>query len=398
MLSTHSSHEYVVRVIAQEYNITTSRAAGIIQLQHNEEQLKKDPTFHVNHGLQAYVDETVRRNIAEIYDDYGEVNPLTFVEDPIASTGSIQRKDTGSPTLVRASELMDVEAMMRKTRKMELEEAKVRIDNHIYVEDVDDRTRKVALDQEATRLLKMTRGMENFYEDMAKEKVEEQEEKVEDANSLLKETDNAADVVSDSISASSAKPKQKKKKAKSKKATVRVPPNLNIPNGAIPYPENNRGHDGVPETRRPRWKFAAQIINTHMLENPAGSSQHGKKVAARAKRRRHGRVVDGNTLIEEGGKVRVASVAELEQTSWKHVRNESEFMFKGVKDAWLRRQLEGEVGGWGHQDEQFVVQKEIGKEEEVEGDGGNEEGGENEGGDGEEESNDEEGTDAVKEE
>jgi len=53
--------------------------------------------------------------------------------------------------------------------------------------------------------------------------------------------------------------------------------------------------------------------------------------------------------------LRVASVAELERTSWKHVRNESEFMFRGVKDAWLRRQLEGEVGGWGYQKEIFKV-------------------------------------------
>ncbi len=74
-------------------------------------------------------------------------------------------------------------------------------------------------------------------------------------------------------------------------------------------------------------------------------------MAARAKARRHGRVVDGNTIIEEGGKLRVASVAELERTSWKHVRDESEFMFRGVKSAWLRRQLEGEVGGWGYQKE-----------------------------------------------
>jgi hypothetical protein len=35
------------------------------------------------------------------------------------------------------------------------------------------------------------------------------------------------------------------------------------------------------------------------------------------------------------------------------VRNESEFMFKGVKAAWMRRQLEQEVGGWGRQEEVY---------------------------------------------
>ena len=92
------------------------------------------------------------------------------------------------------------------------------------------------------------------------------------------------------------------------------------------------------------------------MENPTNAPHHSKKAAARAKARRHGRVVDGNTLIEHDGKLRIATVAELEQTSWKHVRNESEFMFRGVKEAWLRRELEGEVGGWGRQME---VNKEV---------------------------------------
>ena len=78
-------------------------------------------------------------------------------------------------------------------------------------------------------------------------------------------------------------------------------------------------------------------------------------MAARSKAKRHGRNVEGNTIIEENGKLRVASVSELESTSWKHVRNESEFMFRGVKDAWLRRELEGEVGGWGYQQEVLKV-------------------------------------------
>jgi len=68
--------------------------------------------------------------------------------------------------------------------------------------------------------------------------------------------------------------------------------------------------------------------------------------------------------------LRVANMSELEQTSWKHVRNESEFMFKGVKDAWLRRQLEGEVDGWGMQEEVFKVETKLIDNTEVE-EGGN---------------------------
>jgi hypothetical protein len=141
--------------VAQKYNVTTSRAAGVVQLQHNEEQLKKDPTFEVNHALQARMDEKIREYIRETYQSYGEKDPLQFVEDPIASTGRIGREDTGSDILVTASELAEVDALLSTTRMRELDEARVRIANHVYVEDVDDSTRRVPVDREVRRLMKM---------------------------------------------------------------------------------------------------------------------------------------------------------------------------------------------------------------------------------------------------
>jgi len=314
VLSTNTSHEYVVRVIAQHYNITTSRAAGVIQLQHNEEQLNKDPNFKIRHDVQAYVDAKVRENHRDVYQSYGEKDPLTFVEDPVASTGFIGREDVGSAAVMGASDLIDIDALVKKVKRMEKDETSIRIKNHIYVEDVDDRTRTVKVDKEAKRLEKMKKELAVLYDDESKT------------------TGDEEDTVS------------------TKPTKTKVPP---IPEGALPYPANNVGYQDTPNTRRPRWKFAAQIINTHTLENPPDSTKHGKRVAARTKARRHGRIVDGNTLIEEDGEVRVATVAELEQTSWKHVRNESEFMFKGVKAAWMRRQLEQEVGGWGRQEEVY---------------------------------------------
>ena len=321
VLSAHTSHEYVVRVVAQKFNITTSRAAGIIQLQHNEEQLKKDPDFNVNHALQELMDAKMREHIRETYQAYGETDPLSFTEEPLASSSYVVRERAGSDKLVTASELTDVDALAKATRMRELKEAEVRIKNHIYIEDVDPRSRKVKLDHEAKRLMK------------AKKELLQNNNKPSPNNNNNDE-----------------KQQQPEKK-------------LKIPKGASPFPENNRGYNETPETRRPRWKFAAQIINTHTLENPPNSSRRGKKVAARAKARRHGRIVDGNTIIEEDGTLRCASVAELEQTSWKSIRNESEFMFKGVKDAWMRRQLEGEVGGWGMQEEVFKVDQLETKEE-----------------------------------
>lgn len=355
VLTTNTSHEYVIRVIAQQYNVTTSRAAGVIQLQHNEEQLKKDPTFKVNHALQAHVDAIVRENIRECYQSYRETDPLQFVEEPIAATGAVSREEYGSPTFMGASELTDVEALMKKTRNQEIEEARVRIANHIYVEDVDERTRMVKVDKEAKRLLKMGEEMGNLYEGLeGKVVTEDDDDDTPPAASAEKKEKKKFE-----MSSTRLKPKKKIKGTRRNRLKSKVPKGKmpSIPEGASPYPDNNRGWNETPETRRPRWKYAAQIINTHMLENPTGSKRHGKTVAKRTKGRRHGRIVEGNTIIEEGGKLRVASVAELEQTSWKNVRNESEFMFKGVKDAWLKRQLEGEVDGWGMQEEVFVKEE-----------------------------------------
>ena len=340
VLSAHTSHEYVVRVVAQKYNVTTSRAAGVIQLQHNEEQLKKDPDFEVNHALQARMDEKMREYIRDVYQSYGEMDPLQFVEDPIVSTGRLSREDTGSDIMVTASELADVDAIMKQTRMRELDEARVRIANHIYVEDVDDRTCKVKVDQEVRKLMKIKEQLNGLYDS----EVKEEGGSDEDGGATESSADTPTSVKSASKSESAL--------LKLKKIQTQVP---KIPKGASPYPDNNRGYNETPGTRRPRWKFAAQFINTHALSNPPGSNRRGKGVAARSKAKRHGRNVEGNTIIEENGKLRVASVSELESTSWKHVRNESEFMFRGVKDAWLRRELEGEVGGWGYQQEVLKV-------------------------------------------
>lgn len=390
VLATNTSHEYVVRVVAQKYNVTTSRAGGVIQLQHNEEQLKRDPAFKVQHALQAHVDQMVRENHRQIYKSYGEVDPLQFVEDVAVATNNVPSPDASSPVFVSASELMDVDARLKKTRLHELEDAKVRIDNHVYVEDVDERTRRVKVDREARQLLKMQEELVSLYDEMEKEEEEDSSEegeaKEEEAPALAA---NDGDVEKEEEEEEDRLAVYKKKKSKRTKVP-KLPP---IPPAASPLPENGAGHKGVSGARRPRWKYVAQIIDTHAVENPPGSSRHGKVVARRTKGRKHGRVVDGNTVVEQGGKLRAASVAELEQTSWKHVRNESEFMFRGVKKAWMRRQLEGEVGGWG-------VQEEVNPPEQVEG-GTKDEGADGDAkaeGEGEaEEADDKEGGDAVEE-
>ena len=322
ILTAHTSHEYIIRVIAQKYNVSTSRAAGIIQLKHNEEQLKKDPNFKVDHKLQAHVDNTIRQQISEVYRSYGETDPLEFIEDPIASTGMLGHEDTGSQGVEAASDLVDVDALMIRKRKEEKQAAIRKMQRHRFIEDIDEDSVNVRLDKEARRYLKSSETLRRLYEN-----------------------NNDTAVVNNNGATPS----------KSSTGTTRIPPY------ATPYPENNAGYKSQPKTRRPRWKYAAQIIDTQSF---APSHHGGRKASNRLKASRHGRVVEGNTLIEQDGHVRVATRAELERTSWKHVRNESEFMFRGVKGAWMRRQLEGEVGGWGFQEEVNAVVEEEKKEEE----------------------------------
>mmetsp|Transcript_26154 Transcript_26154/g.53055 ORF Transcript_26154/g.53055 Transcript_26154/m.53055 type:complete len:540 (+) Transcript_26154:40-1659(+) len=327
--STNTSHEYVIRVVAQKYNVSTSRAAGVIQLQHDEEQLKKDPTFKVRHDVQALVDATVRDTIREVYQAHGEVDPLQFVEDPLAATDLLGREDSDSAGIQRTSELIDVDALFKQTKSNEEEDARLKIKNHLYVEDVDPTSVNVKLDSEAKRLL----GKGSEF--------------------LGKSNDDDSERVSENIK---GKNYVDATKPASKTTVTKIPPDLNE------LLLQNKNNDKATNPRRPRWKYAAQIINTASL------SAEGKKTARKIKAKRHGRVVDGNTLIEEGGSLRVATLAELEETSWKHVRNESEFMFKGVKEAWMRRELEGEVGGWGLQEE--VNEEVFDENEDVAGDDG----------------------------
>ncbi|KAL7550084.1 hypothetical protein ACHAWF_013316 [Thalassiosira exigua] len=362
VLSAHTSHEYVIRVIAQKFNVTSSRAAGVIHLQHREEQHKKDPTFAVRHDLQKFVDEKIRDVIRETYQEYGEKDPLQFFEEPIASSGNVPRENAESPVFFGAPELTDVDALTRRVRNRELDDARRRIREHVYIEDVDDRTRKVVVDREAKRLMRMQETLGGLYDDLdqvnavgadADEGGEGGEGPSEEGSSDAgegggTEVPEAYIVKEDAKKATKSKKKNGWSPPSARKPTPELPP---VPDAASPLPENGAGHKQVAGSRRPRWKYVAQIINTYDMENPQGSNRRGKGVARWHKGKRHGRILDGNTVIEEGGKLRVASVAELESTSWKHVRNESEFMFKGAKDAWLQRQLEGEVDGWGYQEE-----------------------------------------------
>ena len=81
------------------------------------------------------------------------------------------------------------------------------------------------------------------------------------------------------------------------------------------------------------------MINVRQQKKIGKKSRRGAKLKYRQQK--------DNTLVEEDGELKIATVEEVAQTSWKPVRNEDEFTYKGVKAAWLDRQLKGEKMGWG---------------------------------------------------
>lgn len=101
-----TSHEYVMRVIGQKFNITPQRVAAIVQLQHNEEQIKKnDPDRKLLTEAAEYMDRAIRQEILDAYQTFNLKKPDEFVEDPVGVKG---HKDHGYQVV---EDLFDVSAL-----------------------------------------------------------------------------------------------------------------------------------------------------------------------------------------------------------------------------------------------------------------------------------------------
>jgi len=335
-----TSHEYVMRVVAQKFGISTARAAAIVQLQHNEDRIRKEkPEQKIYYEVQEYMDAKIREHIHKLYEFYGEEPPKGFMEDPVGVDGSgdPDRRTSGSSS---AEDLYDVDAMTRQALIRKKSEAQLSIDGHVYVEDVDDAARDVKLDGNAKKLMDAAR------------------------TAVLGDDEAASD-------------------SETQKASLR-------PDDQAPLPDNGRGIGGAwagkddPDSpgRRPRWKFAAKIIDTGKDAKKAKRNRTLKKAKDEG---------IANTLIEQGGKVRPATVDEAGKVSWRPLRNEKEFMFKGVKQAWLDRTLRGKMDAWGKVERDLEKERLMDEQARGEGDtAGENEGKQTEGGTSEEESSDDE--------
>lgn len=316
-----TSHEYVMRVIAQKFNITPCRAAAIVQnkhdeqvvIRHNNQKIKEGKEdkqkFYSAKTQQELVDAKIREHIQNAYRIYGEDDPQKFVEDPIGVNPALHTD--GGIEGRRVEDLYtDVGELMENAIVREREEAQVTIDGMIYKEDVDDADLESKANSETLKLMK--KNNEGFKE--------------------LRET------------------------YKRKEELL----------GELPLPNNGElGIDGEVPKRRKRCKYVAKTINT--AEHKKHFSGKNRPRGMKAKQRTEAKIAQ-NTLVEEDGVVRVPSIVEVAHTtSWKPEKDGQECIYAGVKEAWLGRQMRNEKDGWGKAPPPLEVVKPV-VEEKVEED------------------------------
>lgn len=294
-----TSHEYVMRVIGEKFNLTSKRVAAIVQNCHDEEQAAKNGLM-VDEKMAKYVDAKIREHIDNAYMAYGEINPNEFVESPtgVADIGG------SSGEVVRVEDLYDVDDLEKKAVLREQGEAQLLIDEKVYIEDVDNTMVNSNANSDCFKLVEKALEFEGMKGQFAREESDKME-------------------------------------------------------SALP------GGNDTETERRQRWKFVAQTINVREQKRLGKKSRRGAKLKTNQ--------MKDNTLVEENGELRIASVAEVAQTAWKPERDENEFIYQGVKAAWLNRQHKGDKYGWGRvpdsmkakQEEEIVKEAESNEEPEA---------------------------------
>jgi hypothetical protein len=146
-----TSHEYVMRVLAQSFNLTHQRVASIVELAHREEQHRKAGK-KIYDDVQDLVDSKVRDHIDKAYAEFRETDPEEFVEDPLAVTG-IPNREYLTGSTVPVEDTVDVDGLMKAAVIREIADARLKIDGYIYCEDVDEDKIFVRSTKETSKLM-----------------------------------------------------------------------------------------------------------------------------------------------------------------------------------------------------------------------------------------------------
>jgi hypothetical protein len=143
-----TSHEYVMRVIAQQYNITAERVAAVVILSHNEQQMRmqQQPLLEATANR---MDALIKQEIKDAYESSRSTPPTdAFVEDPVGVNELQDRKKYRV-----ADDVYDVDALHQAATVRLDQQARRIIDSHQYVLDVDLEQQPVPMDHDAQQLL-----------------------------------------------------------------------------------------------------------------------------------------------------------------------------------------------------------------------------------------------------
>lgn len=143
-----TSHEHVMRVLGQKFSITSWRAAAVITLKHNEEQMKRHEPHNLLEDWARRRDEELTFEVNDTYALYKTKPPGRFVED-VSSLSSFNK-----PNILRETEdVLDIDELERNADLAEEKKARKILDGHVYKIDQDDADIVSPMDKNCRQIL-----------------------------------------------------------------------------------------------------------------------------------------------------------------------------------------------------------------------------------------------------
>ena len=163
-----TSHEYIMRCIAQKLNLRADRVAGAVQLQFNEERYRLEGEELADEAGK-YMDNSFLTEIRLFYKAFNMTPPndLSFVE-PIIDD---EADGAPSPLIRSVDDIFDMDGLLKRYQDEYLpNKAKDIVSKHKYVEDVDDESIITPVDKETESFVeqqkKLADRMESFQTDV----------------------------------------------------------------------------------------------------------------------------------------------------------------------------------------------------------------------------------------
>ncbi|KAL7570129.1 hypothetical protein ACA910_019972 [Epithemia clementina (nom. ined.)] len=254
-----TSHEYIMRVIAQNRNIRAERVAGIVQLQHNEERYRLEG-MELCEDAAKYMDNSFLTEIREFYKAYrmNPPNDLSLVEDP--DEGPMPSKNFRP-----VDDIFDLDGVWRRFKDEYLpKKAKEIVSKRVYLEDQDDETIVMPMDKETESYLERQKRLTEIVKKY----------ETEHTPKAIRETDEDR------------------------------------------------------PTRRKRFKFVAQLVNTREKKLKIKEAKRKPILSANAAKERrlmstgYTNNSPENSLVEYDGQIRPATLHDLRHVAWKPIQHD----------------------------------------------------------------------------